>query len=237
MLVSARGPASPDEVWRRFTQPGEWASWAPQIRSVTPSAGSAAAAISTGDTGRVHGPGPIAVRYEITDVDADLRTWTWRVGVGPLRVRMHHYVIPTADGGSRALLEVPGPLAVPGQAYRPIAGWALRGLVSPKTSEPSAETPREVVLEFAARPFGVSTEAVAVEVGPRWLYARYGPWTLLTPRANVVSAETVGDRVVRVEFAEPVAMLEPTGVLRRRRVVLGVADPEGLVAAVSSPVR
>ena len=34
MLVEAYGPAHPDEVWRRFTDPTEWPGWAPQVRAV-----------------------------------------------------------------------------------------------------------------------------------------------------------------------------------------------------------
>ena len=34
MLVEAYGPAHPDEVWRRFTDPVEWPVWAPQVRDV-----------------------------------------------------------------------------------------------------------------------------------------------------------------------------------------------------------
>src|SRR4051794_16917327 len=161
MLVEASGIARPDAVWRRFTSPSQWSSWAPQIRGVTP----ADTALRVGGTGHVIGPGPIATEYEVVEVDAGLRAWAWDVTVGPARVRMHHYVLPTAEGGSRALMQVHGPAAVPAQAYRPVARAALRRLVATSSSA-DEQRPPEVVREFdfafstayavAARPFGIS---------------------------------------------------------------------------------
>ena len=198
------------------------------------------------------------------------------VAAGRLRVRMHHYVLPTAKGGSRALLQVHGPVAVPAQAYRPPARAALRRLVAmsvpvsavgaPDVDEPMSEQdpPNEVVREFdfafspayaaAARPFGITAARTSVEVGPRWLYVRYGPWKPLTPRANVVAAHITGDfsfvktagpphlslrdrgvtmasngdRALCLEFAQPVTAIDTTGVIRHPGATLTVADPEGL---------
>jgi uncharacterized protein YndB with AHSA1/START domain len=266
MLVEAIGIARPDTVWRRYTSPSQWPSWAPQIRDVTP----AGSRVRPGDTGRVLGPGPLAVDYEVVEVDPDLRVWSWDVGVGPARVRMHHYVLPTADGGSRALMQVHGPAAVPAQAYRPVARAALRRLVdpSPAPAEAGPGSPTEVVRAFdfafsrtyaaAARPFGIAPATTSVEVGPRWLSVRYGPWKLLTPRANVVAAHVTGgfsfvktagpahlslsdrgvtmasngDRALCLEFAEPVTAIDTTGVIRHPGATLTVADPEGLAAAL-----
>lgn len=275
MLVEASGSARPDTVWRRFTTPSQWPSWAPQIRDVA----TADPELRPGGTGRVHGPGPLAVDYEVVEVDAGLRAWSWEVVVGPARVRMRHVVLPPADGGARALLQVHGPAAVPAQAYRPVAGAALRRLVAtslpapagdhPSADEPGAEqAPSEMVRPFdfaftasyaaAARPFGITAATASVEVGPRWLYVRYGPWRLLTPRANVVAAHVTGDfsfvktagpphlslrdrgvtmasngdRALCLEFAEPVTAIDTTGVLRHPGATLTVADPEGLAAAL-----
>src|SRR3954447_6659872 len=107
MLVEASGIARPDTVWRRFTSPSQWPSWAPQIRDVT----ATDSELRPGGTGRVLGPGPLARDYEIIEVAAGLRVWSWEVVVGPARVRMHHYVLPTAAGGSRALMQVHGAAA------------------------------------------------------------------------------------------------------------------------------
>jgi uncharacterized protein YndB with AHSA1/START domain len=276
MLVEASGEARPDTVWRRFTSPSQWPSWAPQIRDVTP----ADSGLRPGGTGRVLGPGPLAVDYEVTEVDAGLRVWSWEVVFGRARVRMHHYVLPTARGGSRALMQVHGPVAVPAQAYRPLARAALRRLVAmsspapamdaPSVDEPmeDQDPPTEVVREFdfafspayaaAARPFGITAATTSVEVGPRWLYVRYGPWKLLTPRANVVAARLTGDfnfvktagpphlsmsdrgvtmtsngdRALCLEFAQPVTAIDTTGVIRHPGATLAVADPEALAAAL-----
>jgi hypothetical protein len=275
MLVEASGTAVPDTVWQRFTSPSTWPSWALQVRDVTASA----SALRLGDTGRVLGPGPLAVDYEVVELDAGLRVWAWEVMVGRGRVRMHHYVLPAPDGGSRALLQVHGPAAVPAQAYRPVARAALRRLVATSTppgvdapglTEPIVEdaSPPEVVRTFdfafstayaaAARPFGIVAATTTVEVGPRWLYVRYGPWKLLTPRANVVAAHVTGDfsfiktagpphlsfsdrgvtmasngdRALCLEFAQPVVAIDTTGVIRHPGATLAVADPEGLAAAL-----
>lgn len=265
MLVEAEGPASPDVVWKRFISPSQWPTWAPHIRAVS----SDASELRPGGSGRVLGPGPLAVDFEVTDVDAGLRAWSWDAAIGPARVRMHHYVLPTPDGRSRALLQVHGAAAIPAQAYRLVARAALCRLVA--TSSPRRPTDpsvTEVVHRFdfafspayaaAARPFGIAATTTSVEVGPRWLYVRYGPWRLITPRANVVAAHvtgdfdfiktagpphlslsdrglsltTNGDRALCVEFAHPVSAIDTTGAIRHPGATIAVADPEGLAAAL-----
>ncbi len=271
MLVEASGPAHPDAVWRLFADPSQWSSWAPQIRHVEPTRTS----LQPGDVGRVHGPGPLAVDYEVTEVDAGLRTWSWELLIRRRRIRMHHCVLPTADGGSRALMQLNGPLALPAQAYRPVAGAALRRLVAMASDAPDADEamvepdrPTGLVREFdfafspayakAARPFGISAATTSVEVGPRWLYVRYGPWKLLTPRTNVIAAHVTGDfkfvktagpphlslsdrgvsmtsngdRALCLEFARPVIAIDTTGSIRHPGATLSVSDPEGLAAAL-----
>lgn len=197
MLVDVRGPGHPDQVWQRFSTPARWPEWAPQIRSVTTDD----PALRVGATGRVHGPGPVAVDYEVTDVDAELRSWSWVAGRGPSRVRMHHHVLPAPGGGSRALLQVEGPAAVVGQPYRILAAAALRRLVAVPSPAPVLDqaAPVEDVTVFdfafsrghaaAALPFGITPATSSVEVGPQWLLVRYGPWRLVTPRSNVTSAQ------------------------------------------------
>ena len=107
MLVEASGPASPDEVWRRFTTPSEWADWAPLIRAVDTTAD----VLAIGTTGRVLGVGGLTVDFEVTAVDPSLRSWTWDVALGPAVVMMDHHVLPAPGGGSRALLRVHPPAA------------------------------------------------------------------------------------------------------------------------------
>ena len=275
MLVEASGLARPDTVWRRFTSRSTWPTWAPQIRDVTP----ADSVLRPGGTGRVLGPGPLAVDYEVVEFDAGLRVWAWEVMVGRARVRMHHYVLPSAEGGSRALMQMHGPAAIPAQAYRPVARAALRRLVAassaPAVDAPSLDArtveqapPPEVVHAFdfafsttyaaAALPFGIAPTTTSIEVGPRWLYVRYGPWKLLTPRANVAAAHITGDfsfiktagpphlsfsdrgvtmasngdRALCLEFFQPVTAIDTTGVIRHPGATLAVADPEGLAAAL-----
>ena len=97
-----------------------------------------------------------------------------------------------------------------------------------------------------------------VEVDETRLRARFGFWTLDTPRANVkdvtttggysfirtagpahlsladhgVTFATNGDRGVCVCFHEPVKVLDPTGRLRHPGATFTVADPDALVAAL-----
>lgn len=261
MLLEVSGAAGPDAVWSRYVTPSHWPTWAPQIRAV--SAGDSP--VRVGDTGQVAGPGPVAVDYRIVAVDEVLRSWSWDVEIGRARVRMDHAVVPTAAGGSRALLQVLGPAAVPVQAYRPVARRALEQLVGSAGSlDPDPEPVQRFDFAFspayavAARPFGVTPRSAWVELGPRWLYVRYGPWKLLTPRSNVRSAQVTGDfsfaktagpahlslkdrgvsmtrngdRAVCLEFAEPVVAIDTTGALRHPGATLSVADPEALVTAL-----
>lgn len=264
MIIESTGPAHPDDVWRRFSTPAMWPEWAPQIRAVS---SERADRLAVGSTGRVHGPAGIAVDYEITELDDDLRSWAWTVGRGPARVRMEHHVLPAPVGGSRASVRIEGAAAVLGQPYRLVAGIALRRLVRSAPSGPPLPDAEPVtVFDFAfdpayaaaALPFGITAATTSVEVGPRWLAVRYGPWRLLTPRSNVVSTSLTGDfafaktagpphlsftdrgvsfttngrRALCVQFAEPVAGIDTTGTIRHPGATLTVTDPEGLAAAL-----
>ena len=261
MLVEAYGPAHPDEVWRRFTDPAEWPVWAPQIRAVQTDA----TVLAVGATGRVHGPAGVAVDFRITDLDAGLRSWTWEVGRGPATVRMDHHVLPAPGGGTRVLLRVHPPAATFAQPYRVPAGIALRRLVS--TPGGAGGTPEAVqpfdfafapAYALAARPFGIRPGTTTVEVGPRWLYVRYGPWRLATPRDNIASAEvtggfsfvktagpphlsfsdrgismtTNGDAALCLTFREPVPAIDPTATITHPGATLAVAEPERLAEAL-----
>jgi hypothetical protein len=265
MLVDARGPASADDAWVRFTTPASWSLWAPLIRDVEASD----PLLATGTTGRVHGPPGVAVDFEVTGVDPDLRSWSWRAGRGPARVHMDHHVVPAAGGGSRAFLRVPGRSASLLQPYRIPAAAALKGLVRDRSGSGAEEEPvRAFDFAFApsyalaGRPFGVTPRSTTVEVGPAWLFVRFGPWRLLTPRRNIASAAvtgdfawlktagpphlsfsdrgvsltTNGDRALCIEFHEPLPAIDPTATITHPGVTLSVADPEGLAQALGLDV-
>ncbi len=259
MLVEAQGPASADEAWTRFTTPATWSSWAPLIRAVDTDS----EVLATGSTGRVHGPG-VSVDFTVTHLDPVLRSWSWRVGRGPASVRMDHHVLPAHGGGSRALLRVPGRSAALLQPYRIPAAAALRGLVREAGGEGTHEAVRCFDFVFSptylapARAFGITPRTTSVEVGPSWLYVRYGPWRLVTPRSNIASAQvtgdfawaktagpphlsfsdrgvsftTNGDRALCVDFREPVPAIDPTATITHPGATLSVADPEGLADAL-----
>lgn len=115
---------------------------------------------------------------------------------------------------------------------------------------------------LAALPFGVREGAAEVVVGGTELVARYGPWTVRTPLANVTSTERTGpyafpktagpahlslaDRGITfasngeaglcLAFREPVAGIEPTGRLRHPNLTVTVADLDGLATALGHPV-
>lgn len=125
LRIGAVGPLAPDEVWRRYTTPGLWAGWAPQIRGVDHPAGR----IGPGGRGAVLGPLALRVPFVVEELDDEAMRWTWTPGVGPVRVRMRHGVDPDRRG-SRAWVEIDAlPLLV--LPYAPIARLALRRLVAP----------------------------------------------------------------------------------------------------------
>lgn len=261
MLVEAAGPADPEDVWLRYTTPDAWPSWAPHMRDVLTDV----ERLRPGATGRVLGPRGVSVDFTIDAVDPDLRAWAWTVGRGPARVRMEHQVLPAPGGGSRATMRVVGAPSAALQPYRLLALPALRRLVRAGGARqgapvPVATFPFAFAPSYAAagRPFGITPETTGVEVGPDWLYVRYGAWRLLTPRSNISGAEltggfafprtagpphlsfadrgvsftTNGDHAVCLSFHEPVTVLDPTGTLRHPGATLTVADPRELADAL-----
>lgn len=261
MLVEAHGPAHPDEVWRRFTDPGTWAAWAPLIQHVDADQ----PMLAPGASGRVRGPAGVSVDFVVDEVDPDLRSWSWTVRRGPLAVRMDHHVLPAPGGSTRALLRVPAPAATALQPYRVPATAALRRLVrGTGRADGSPEAVETFDFAFApsyalaARAFGITPSTSTVEVGPHWLYVRYGPWRLVTPRRNLASAEVTGgfrwhrtagpphlsfsdrgvsltsngDRALCLTFHEPVPAIDPTGTITHPGATLAVAEPEALAAAL-----
>jgi hypothetical protein len=111
---------------------------------------------------------------------------------------------------------------------------------------------------LAGLPFGITPARAIVTVDTRggsgMLYARFGLWTLRTPLSNVVDTlvtgpftlpKTIGpphlsmsdhgltfatsaDVGLCISFAEPVAAIEPIGVLRHPALTVTVADVHGL---------
>lgn len=108
--------------------------------------------------------------------------------------------------------------------------------------------------------FGVApgTAWVEVAVAEDELRARFGPWRIVTPLANVAGTEATGPYTVLktigpahvslsdrgltfstndrkglcIRFGEPVAGIEPTGRLRHPALTVTVADVDGLAAAL-----
>jgi len=106
--------------------------------------------------------------------------------------------------------------------------------------------------------FGVRPATAWVEVSGGELRARFGPWRLATPLANVAGTEVTGPyrtlktigpahlsladrgltfstnsrRGLCIRFAEPVPGIEPTGRLRHPALTVTVADVDGLAAAL-----
>nr|WP_181160523.1 SRPBCC family protein [Streptomyces solincola] len=125
LTLRATGRAQPDEVWRRYAEPARWPTWSPQIRAVRVSG----ERIAPGLRGEVVSLLGVRARFAVEAVDETARTWSWRVRVGPLRLRLHHEVLP-APGGAGTRLRITGPAAAV-TAYALPARWALSRLVRP----------------------------------------------------------------------------------------------------------
>ncbi|MFE5392988.1 SRPBCC family protein [Streptomyces sp. NPDC056568] len=80
-----------------------------------------------GLTGTVESYARIRVPFRVEAVDGVLRTWSWRVRLGPVRVRLHHCV-RAREHGSETSLTMRGPMLVLA-AYAPLARLALGRLV------------------------------------------------------------------------------------------------------------
>jgi hypothetical protein len=106
----------------------------------------------------------------------------------------------------------------------------------------------------AARVFGVTPDKAWVEVGEDSFRARFGPWRVETPLANLTDvavtgpyrfAKTAGParlaitdrgltfasngrRGVRIKFRTPVRGLDPLGIIRHPELTVTVADVDGL---------
>lgn len=122
--ISARGAAPPERTWERYADLDRWPEWAPQISGV--SAGERR--LRPGLCGTVRAAGVVHVPFEVLAVDEARRTWSWRVAIGPIRLRLEHGVEDDRGGGTRTWLVTEGPaLAV--LPYTPLALVALHSLV------------------------------------------------------------------------------------------------------------
>ncbi|MFJ4585135.1 SRPBCC family protein [Streptomyces echinatus] len=125
MTLSAHGAACPDTVWQRYASVEQWASWSPQIKAVH----CEGRRLSPGLSGTVESAGGVHAAFVVDAVDHDRRTWTWRVHLGRIRIRLHHEVRPQGRGTTTSLT-MDGPQLVL-VAYAPLARLALHRLVQP----------------------------------------------------------------------------------------------------------
>lgn len=112
---------------------------------------------------------------------------------------------------------------------------------------------------IAGRAFGVTPDNAYLELDEDRLVARFGPWLVETPRANIKGAgvsgpysivKTIGpahlsladrgltfatnDRAgVCIEFKEPVTGIDPFGAIRHPGLTVTVEDPDALVAELT----
>ena len=108
------------------------------------------------------------------------------------------------------------------------------------------------------RLFGISPDGALITVADGRLTARFGPWLLATELANIVDAELTGPynylktvgpahlslsdrgitfatnsrRGVCLQFARPVAGIDPLGVIKHPNLTVTVSDCVGLLAAL-----
>ena len=126
LTLHATGPEAPAEVWERYAVPARWPEWAPQITGVE----LPVARLAAGLRGRVRGPLGVTLPFVVETVDDTARRWSWTVSLGPVRLRLLHWVSEGPDGGSTTGLRVtgPAPLVV---GYAPLAHLAIGRLVRP----------------------------------------------------------------------------------------------------------
>ena len=112
-----------------------------------------------------------------------------------------------------------------------------------------------------AMPFGIGPDTARVRISGGILDARFGPWRVTTPLANVAEVDrtghygllrtagparlsiadggltfaTNGQAGLCLRFVASVPGLEPTGFLRHRGLTVTVADINGLADAIGSP--
>jgi hypothetical protein len=124
--LEATGPLDPQAAWERYAVPSRWPEWSPQISRVEMSA----PRLVAGATGKVHAPLGVALPFVVDAVDEPARRWSWTVRLGPVKMRLEHWVTEAPGGGTTTGLRVhgPGPLVA---AYAAPAQAALDRLVRP----------------------------------------------------------------------------------------------------------
>ena len=115
LTLRADGTADLDLVWRRYSTPELWSTWAPQIRRVE----SSADRLAVGVTGTV---------FEVVEFSEDEHRWAWDVVAGPVRMHLDHRSEARIGGGTSTTLVVDGPAAAV-LTYGPVARISLESLV------------------------------------------------------------------------------------------------------------
>ena len=122
LTLRATGPAPATDVWEAYADPQRWSQWAPHIRRVE-----AVGRLRPGLAGQVFSMVPPPVNFEVTDVDAKGRRWSWQTVFGPIRMSFDHGVDVRGEGsGTWLTMHGPIPLLV---LYAPVARLALHRLV------------------------------------------------------------------------------------------------------------
>ncbi|MFN8168774.1 MAG: hypothetical protein U0S36_08320 [Candidatus Nanopelagicales bacterium] len=125
LTLRADGTADLDLVWRRYSTPELWPTWAPQIRRVECSA----ERLAVGVTGTVYGVIPnIGAAFEVVEFSDDDHRWVWDVVAGPVRMRLDHRSEARIGGGTSTTLVADGPAAAV-LTYAPVARISLESLV------------------------------------------------------------------------------------------------------------
>ena len=114
----------------------------------------------------------------------------------------------------------------------------------------------------AARIFGVTPTTTWLVVDSEALRARFGPWRVQTPLANIAAVAltgpyafvktagparlavtdrgltfaTNGDRGVLITFRRPVPGIEPTGLLRHPELTVTVSEVDGLASLLRARI-
>jgi hypothetical protein len=125
LSLRAVGTADLDLVWRRYSVPELWSTWAPQIRRVEVSEPT----LAVGVTGTVFGVIPnVGASFEVVEFCADEHRWAWDVVAGPVRMHLDHRAEARIGGGTSTTLVVDGPVAAV-LTYSPVARISLEALV------------------------------------------------------------------------------------------------------------
>jgi hypothetical protein len=124
--LSASGPVDAALAWERYERFELWPTWSPQLRRVETDLDR----LTPGATGRVVGPLGVGATFEVAEVDAVARRWSWIVrGAGVTVALVHGIDVGDAGHGSLAWLIVSGPRPLV-LGYAPVAWFALHRLTT-----------------------------------------------------------------------------------------------------------